>query len=187
MYFNHPEFLYGLPAVLIPLIIHLFNFRRYKKLWFSNIEFLKNITAQTRKQNKLKHLIVLLLRMLAVALIVLAFAGPEPAGHRNRTAPATGGLTAVYVDNSYSMMAEGEEGRLFEEAVSRARELVTHSPRDKRFLLLTNNVRPSQRRVLTKEETLNELDRLTISPATGTVSRVVHNAASIAAEKKYPA
>ena len=185
MYFNHPEFLYALPAVLIPVIIHLFNFRRYRKLWFSNIEFLKNITAQTRKQNKLKHLIVLLLRMLAVALIVLAFAGPEPACRRNH-AVATGGLTAIYVDNSFSMMAEGESGRLFEEAVNNARELVTRSPRDKRFILLTNNVRPSQRRVLTKEETLNELDGLAVSPATGNVAGVVQKALSIAFEKNYP-
>lgn len=184
MYFNHPEFLYGLLAVLIPVIIHLFNFRRYKKLWFSNIEFLKNITAQTRKQNKLKHLIVMLLRMLAVALIVLAFAGPEL--NRNRVPLATGGLTAVYVDNSFSMVAEGENGRLFDEAVASARELVNSSPRDKRFLLLTNNVRPSQRRVLTKEEMLNELDRLEISPAAGAMAGVVKNATSIAAEKKYP-
>jgi hypothetical protein len=84
------------------------------------------------------------------------------------------------------MMAEGESGRLFDEAVNNARELVNSSPRDKRFLLLANNVRPSQRRVLTKEETLNELDRLKISPAMGQMAGVVRNAVSIASEKKYP-
>ena len=187
MFFNHPEFLYGLLAVLIPVIIHLFNFRRYKKLWFSNIEFLKNITAQTRKQNKLKHLIVLLLRILAVALIVLAFAGPELNRNRKRALPTAGGLTAVYVDNSFSMMAEGENGRLFEEAVSKAGELVTHSPRDKRFVLLSNEQRPSQRRVLNKEEVMNELDRLAVSPASRKIENIVSNAASIASEKDYPA
>ncbi len=186
MYFNHPEFLYGLLAVLIPVIIHLFNFRRYKKIWFSNIEFLKNITAQTRKQNKLKHLIVLLLRMLAVALVVLAFAGPEMNRNGNHTLPTAGGLTAVYVDNSFSMMAEGEEGRLFEEAVNNARELIKHSPRDKRFVLLSNDVRPSQRRVLNKEEVMNELDRLVVSPASKEIGSIVSNAHSIASEKNYP-
>ena len=187
MYFNHPEFLYGLLAVLIPVIIHLFNFRRYKKLWFSNIDFLKNITAQTRKQNKLKHLIVLLLRMLAVALIVLAFAGPQLNRNRSRALPTAGGLTAVYVDNSFSMTAEGEEGRLFDEAVNNARDLIKFSPRDKRFVLLTNDVRPSQRRVLNKEEVMNELDRLAVSPANKKISSVANTAGSIANEKNYPA
>ena len=67
MVFSHPEYLYGFFALLIPIIIHLFNFRRYKKLMFSNIQFLKNITVTTKKQNELKHLLVLLARLLALS------------------------------------------------------------------------------------------------------------------------
>ena len=185
MYFNHPEFLYGLLAVLIPVIIHLFNFRRYKKLWFSNIEFLKNITAQTRKQNKLKHLVVLLLRILAIIMIVIAFADPALKSSDSKTAQMADGLTTVYIDNSFSMMAEGENGRLFEEAIANARELVTHSSRDKRFVLLTNNISPVQRRVLSKEAMLNEIEQLNISPVSRTINAVANTASSIAVEKEY--
>jgi len=185
MYFNHPEFLYGLLAVLIPVIIHLFNFRRYKKLWFSNIEFLKNITAQTRKQNKLKHLVVLLLRILAVIMIVIAFADPALKSSDSKTAQMADGLTTVYIDNSFSMMAEGENGRLFEEAIANARELVIHSSRNKRFVLLTNNINPVQRRVLSKEAMLNEIEQLNISPISRKINAVANTASSIAAEKEY--
>ncbi len=185
MYFNHPEFLYGLLAVLIPVIIHLFNFRRYKKLWFSNIEFLKNITAQTRKQNKLKHLVVLLLRILAIIMIVIAFADPALKSSDSKSTQMTDGLTTVYIDNSFSMMAEGENGRLFEEAIANARELVTHSSRDKRFVLLTNNISPVQRRVLSKEAMLNEIEQLNISPVSRKINAIANTASSIAVEKEY--
>jgi hypothetical protein len=184
MYFNHPVFLYGLLAILIPIIIHLFNFRRYKKLYFSNISFLKNITTQTRKQNKLKQIIVLIIRMLAVAAIVLAFAEPvfKKKDHQLLMPNA---LTTVYIDNSFSMMAEGENGRLFEEAISNALELVNHSARDTRFVLLTNDMGPSERRILTKEAVLNEIDRLEISPKIRNLNTIAKNAANIAGEKDY--
>jgi len=186
MYFNHPGFLYGLLAVLIPVIIHLFNFRRYKKLYFSNISFLKNITTQTRKQNKLKHIIVLILRMLAIVAIVIAFA--EPVFRKDDSQIlAADALNTIYIDNSFSMMGEGEDGRLFEEAVSKAQELVNRSARDTRFVLLTNEAGVDQRRILTREAALNEIERLDISPASRNLSSIVSAAASIASEKDYSA
>jgi len=95
MYFIHPEILWWFFLVLIPVIIHLFNFRRYKKIYFSDIEFLKNISRQTKKQNKLKHLIILFLRMLATAFIVIAFASPRLGEKKNVTAS---GVKSIYID-----------------------------------------------------------------------------------------
>ena len=66
MYFQHPEFLTGLLALLIPLAIHLFNFRRHKKVYFSQVKLLKQVTTETKKQRNLLHIIVLTLRMLAI-------------------------------------------------------------------------------------------------------------------------
>jgi len=182
MYFNHPWFLFGLLAVLIPIIIHLFNFRRYKKLYFSNISFLKNITVQTRKQNKLKHIIVLILRMLAVFAIVIAFAGPVFKKNKDKVLPADA-LTIVYTDNSFSMMAEGESGRLFEEAITNAHELVNQSARDASFLLLTNELGSTQERLLSKEAAIGEIDNLEITPENQSLNSIVSRAHSIAEEK----
>ena len=168
MYFIHPEILWGLLALLIPLIIHLFNFRRYRKMPFSNIEFLKNITQQTRKQNKLKHLIVLLLRMTAIAMIVVAFANPRLHGKGENIHSK---VKAVYIDNSFSMMAEGENGMLFENARQLASELVKNSGRDQRYLLQTNDY-SSGKQLLNRDEIVKEIDHLKISPSARMLSSV---------------
>ncbi len=137
MQFTHPEFLYALTAVLIPVIIHLFNFRRYKKILFSNINLLKNITIETKKQNKLKHLLVLLARMLIIIFIVLAFAGPY--FHNAESDKIHSGASMIYLDNSLSMKADGNSGRIFDEALRQSLQLVKKSPKDERFYILTND------------------------------------------------
>ncbi len=185
MSFQHPEFLYLLFAILIPVIIHLFNFRRYKKLMFSNIEFLKNITTQTRKQNQLKHLVVLLLRIFAIIFIVLAFAKPQW-GEGSKEPPGSSVLKAIYIDNSFSMMAEGENGRFFDQALEQARNIVEQSPRDARFLLI-NNEPTSGKRVLSKEAGLPELDNFKRSFSKKDLSAVIRSAQKIANEKDFPA
>jgi len=168
MYFIHPEILWALLAILIPLIIHLFNFRRYRKLPFSNIEFLKNITQQTRKQNKLKHLLVLLLRMAAIAFMVIAFAGPR---FNKQDKTANSKINSIYIDNSFSMMAEGENGILFENARRLASGLIKSSGKDERYLLQTNDYN-SGKLLLNHDEALTEIDHLKVSPATRKLSSV---------------
>ncbi len=183
MSFNHPEFLYGLFAILIPIIIHLFNFRRYKKLYFSNIEFLKNITTETRKQNKLKHLIILLLRILAILFIVLAFAGPQLEKKGIKQKQTGEQLRAIYIDNSFSMMAEGENGALFHEAVNSSRELIKQSGREMRFAVLDNES-SGGRSTLNKEAAFSKLEQTTISPAYRKMSSVIQSGLNLRKEKQ---
>ncbi|MBK8471991.1 MAG: BatA domain-containing protein [Sphingobacteriales bacterium] len=76
MNFLFPAFLAAMAALAIPIIIHLFYFRRFKKIYFSNVKFLREIKEERASRNKLKHYLVLLARLLAVALLVLAFAQP---------------------------------------------------------------------------------------------------------------
>ena len=83
MEFVHPEILWGLGALAIPIIVHLLNFRRYKRVAFSHVAFLQQVERQTRSTQRLKHLLVLLARLLAITGLVLAFAQPftpPPAG-----------------------------------------------------------------------------------------------------------
>jgi hypothetical protein len=183
MSFNHPEFLYALFAILIPILIHLFNFRRYKKLWFSNIQFLKNITTETRKQNKLKQLLILLLRILAVVFIVFAFAGPD-FRKENALPVSSNSLAAIYLDNSFSMMSEGKDGRLFEEALKLATRLMKQMPRDKQFLLISNES-TSGRKLKSKEAILSDLNDVTISPTTRNISSVIRSAEKIKKDKGF--
>ena len=76
MQFVNPLFLFGLFAIAIPVIIHLFNFRKFQKVYFTNVDFIEELKQQTQKQSQLKHLLVLLLRILAIASLVFAFAQP---------------------------------------------------------------------------------------------------------------
>ena len=76
MSFAYPEFLFALAAISVPIVIHLFNFRRFKKVYFSDIRFLKDVEIETKSRNKLKNLLILLSRILAITFLVMAFAKP---------------------------------------------------------------------------------------------------------------
>ncbi|NPA43470.1 MAG: hypothetical protein GXO27_05545 [Chlorobi bacterium] len=78
--FARPEVLYALVLVAVPLIIHLMRFRKFRTVDFPDLAFLKQVEMSSRKSRKLWEYVVLALRTAAVALAVLAFAGPRPAG-----------------------------------------------------------------------------------------------------------
>lgn len=109
MQFQHSELLYALFLLLIPIFIHLFQLRRFKQVDFTNVAFLKKVTIQTRKSSQLKKWITLLLRLLALACIIIAFAQPFTA---TKTALNTEKETVLYIDNSFSMQAKGTNGPL---------------------------------------------------------------------------
>ncbi len=153
MEFLYPGFLYALAALAVPIIIHLFNFRRFKKIPFTNVRFLRDIKQKTRSQNKLRHLLTLLARMAALAFLVLAFAQPFiPADEAERVTDRR--TVAVFLDNSFSMEGESEAGPLIDVAKNRALDIAAaHEPTD-RFLLLTHDFdgrhsRPVSRQVFT--------------------------------------
>ncbi|MCH9659967.1 MAG: BatA domain-containing protein [Bacteroidetes bacterium] len=113
MQFKHPELLYALLLLLIPILIHLFQLRRFQKVAFTNVAFLRKVTLQTRKSSQLKKWLTLLMRMLAIACIVLAFAQPFTA---SKTALNTEKETVIYLDNSFSSQLKGANGPLLERA-----------------------------------------------------------------------
>ncbi|MCF8416015.1 MAG: BatA domain-containing protein [Crocinitomicaceae bacterium] len=114
MKFVHPEFLWAFAVLAIPVIIHLFNFRKYKVLYFPSLSFLKFVDQQTRSTQKLKHYLVLALRLLAFSLLIFAFAQPFiPAESSTKGGKP---VIALYLDNSFSMTAKGTEGELISEA-----------------------------------------------------------------------
>ncbi|MBU2555905.1 MAG: BatA domain-containing protein [Bacteroidetes bacterium] len=170
MSFQHPEFLYGLFAILIPLAIHFFNFRRHKKIWFSHVALLKQITIESKKQRSVLHLIVLLLRILTIILLVIALSQPN---FGKKEATTLSNTQHLYIDNSFSMMQEGARGRLFNNAVNEAKKLVQSSPQNFRFILSTNDFFDRQQKKLSPEETLSALDQIKISPTESKLSSTI--------------
>jgi len=103
MIFLHPEYLWGLLAIVIPIIIHLFDFRKNTKVYFPDIRFLKQVKHSSRKPLKLKQLLILVSRIGFISFLVFVFAQPIlPSSQKNKT---TVGTKVIYIDNSQSMSA----------------------------------------------------------------------------------
>ena len=172
MQFVYPGFLFALSALSIPIIIHLFNFRRFRRILFTNVRFLQEIKQDTRSRSRLKHLLILLCRLLTVAFLVFAFAQPLiPAGNN----AIVGGvkLVSVYIDNSYSMDAVGKNGSLVETAKKKAREIANaYQPADK-FQLLTTDFEARHQRVLNREEFLEMVDEVKSGSSVRNLSEVI--------------
>ncbi|PWK19795.1 BatA domain-containing protein [Xanthomarina spongicola] len=133
MQFKHPELLYALFALLIPIIIHLFQLRKFKKEVFTNVAFLKKVTSQTRKSSQLKKWLILTARMLLLAALILAFAQPYTSKTNTFN---TKKETVIYLDNSFSMQAKGEQGELFKRAIQ---DLIENIDESEKITLFTNN------------------------------------------------
>ena len=132
MQFKHPELLYALFLLVIPILIHLFQLRKFKKVAFTNVAFLKKINIQTRKSNTIKKWLVLLSRMGIFAMLILAFAQPFSTATDSATKTKE---TVIYIDNSFSMQAKGASGQLLRQALQ---DVIVHLPEDQTFTLLTN-------------------------------------------------
>ena len=133
MQFKHPELLYALFLLLIPIIVHLFQLRKFQKIDFTNVAFLKEATLQTRKSSQIKKWLILCTRFLLLAAIILAFAQPFTS---KIDALKTTKETVVYLDNSFSMQAKGNQGELLKRAVQ---DIISHVPENENISLITNN------------------------------------------------
>lgn len=149
--------LFCLFALAIPLIVHLFNFRRHRTVYFSNTATLKNIERESAKTKKLKYIIVLIMRMLFIAGLVFAFASPYKIEQKMTTDDA-GNLVAVYIDNSMSMQSRSSEISLIEDARSSARQLVGNVSPSQRFVLLTNSRNVENEYPMSQDEMLMSID-----------------------------
>lgn len=178
MNFLYPGFLFALFAVAIPVIIHLFNFRKFKRVYFSNVAFLKEIKEQTSSQEKLKNLLILLCRILAIIFLVFAFAKPY-LPTQNKIDASKGNVVSIYIDNSYSMEAVNKEGSLLDEAKRKAREVVKAFEINDRFQLLTNDFEGKHQRLLNGEEFLQAVDEVKISSASKKLQQVINRQQAI--------
>ncbi|TBV26754.1 hypothetical protein DMZ43_06730 [Meridianimaribacter sp. CL38] len=155
MQFKHPELLYALLLLIIPIIVHLFQLRRFKKVEFTNVQFLKNITLQTRKSSQLKKWLTLLTRLLLLACAIIAFAQPYIS---KSSSYKTKSETVIYLDNSFSMQAKGSNGTLLNSAIQ---DIIEHIDENEKITFFTNN---SYKPNTTVKAIKNELIQLSNSP-----------------------
>ncbi|TAK42940.1 MAG: hypothetical protein EPO28_06650 [Saprospiraceae bacterium] len=171
MQFLYPNFLFALAALTIPIIIHLFYFRRFKKVYFTNVRFLKEVKEETSARQKLRNLLVLLMRCLAVALLVFAFA--QPFIPQDVEVKKGENAVSVFVDNSFSMSALSQDVPLVEKAKQRAREIISAYAVEDRFQVLTNDFEGRHQRLVGKEEAIGLVEEIKATPAVRSLSQIL--------------
>lgn len=157
MQFKYPELLWALFLLLIPIIIHLFQLRRFRKTPFTNVQLLHKVVSESRRSNTLKKWLLLCTRLLMLAALVIAFAQPFFAGKSALTAKET----VIYLDDSFSMQAKAENTTLLSTAVQ---ELIQTMPKERTFSLFTNEkvftrvtIKDIQNDLLTLDHTAKQL------------------------------
>lgn len=171
MSFLYPTFLYALSAVIVPVIIHLFNFRKFKRLYFSNVKFLKEVKEQTQSKYQLKHLLILFSRIFAIVFLVFAFAQPYiPSDVAINVGQKA---ISVYIDNSFSMDGVNDNGRLLNQAKKAAYEISKSYQATDLFQLLTNDFEEKHQRFVSSDEFNQFLDEVELSSSVKSLSEVV--------------
>lgn len=152
MQFSHPALLYALFLLIIPIIVHLFQLRKFKKEQFTNVKFLQRVVSQNRKSTRLKKWLVLFCRLVVIACLVLAFAQPFIPSTQSALQQEE---TVIYLDNSFSMQQRGKQGELLKSAVQ---DLLENLPDNQPINLLTNQKIFAQVKPKTLRKKLPDLD-----------------------------
>lgn len=160
MSFLYPLFLVAGLSLAVPILIHLFNLRRYRTVLFPHTRFLKNIQLQSQKQSQLRYRWLLFTRLLFLAALVLAFAQPF-FSRKSSTADARR-LQVIYLDNSNSMTLKQGAVSLLDRAKEAIRRRLQGS--NDRYLLLTND-RPVSYQPLPADRILAALPGIEVSPS----------------------
>ena len=173
MSFVYPQFLWGLLALSIPIIIHLFNFRRTRKVYFSNTTFLRNVKEATTSKLKVKHWLILLARLLFVTFLVLTFAQPFLPNNTQEDTAANK-LVYLYLDNSLSMSSELASGvRSIDQGVSVIDEISNQYPPNTQYKLLTNEFGSFARVPKNSEELRERVAEVSLTGVSRTADEVM--------------
>jgi hypothetical protein len=173
MMFVYPLFLWALAAISVPIIIHLFNFRRYKKVYFTNVKFLKELKQESKSKSRLKALLILLTRCLAIICLVLAFSQPLIQNKKALQVNTGANAVSIYIDNSFSMQNINKQGPLLDVCKTRAKELVKAFGNTGKFQIITNDFEGKHQRFQTIEDALSVVDEIKVSSAVRQLGDVI--------------
>lgn len=171
MKFANPVFFWALLSLAVPILIHLFNFRKFRTVYFTNVRFLRELKQETQSRSRLRHLLVLIARCLMLASLVIAFTQPFIPVSKKTTAGER--AVSIYIDNSFSMDAQGSTSSLLELAKKHALDIVqSYKPSD-RFQVLTNDFESRHQRLLSREQFADMVTAIKPSPAGKRLSEII--------------
>ena len=133
MQFKNPEILYFLFLLILPILVHLFQLRRFKKQEFTNVKLLKELQIQTRKSATIKKWLLLVTRLLLLTALIFAFAQPF---FKAKDFDKKNNELILVIDNSFSMQAKGKSGELLKRTIQ---DILEKTPEDQQLSVLTND------------------------------------------------
>jgi hypothetical protein len=130
-------------AVLFPLLIHIFNRQKVKKILFSSLLFLRSLEKTRMRRVKIKEYLLLIIRSLIILLAVAAFARPAIKGSfGSRMGSHAKTSIVVLLDNSYSLGYETKDGPIFKTAKEKAKQVLSQLQEGDEASLILFNSRP---------------------------------------------
>lgn len=173
MQFIYPEFLYAFFLLAIPIIIHLFNFKRFKTLYFPDVSFLKEIKQRSQATSRIRHILVLLSRLLLLSCLILAFA--QPFWKDNGDVQLQGKVgVQIYLDNSFSMQSQAKQGILFDEAKQRVYTIINSYSLSDQFQIISNSFEADANHWLNQEAAIERIQTIEIDNGSKSLSEIMN-------------
>ncbi|MCS7077975.1 MAG: BatA and WFA domain-containing protein [Bacteroidia bacterium] len=190
MFFLNSAALWGLLAVLIPILIHLINLRRPRKILFSNVSFLQQIEQVQKRSTQIKQWLILITRILAIGCLVLAFANPVWKNRSSypiqvRSLATDNTSNVIILDNSMSMQAQDENGTWFNYAKNYVQILLSHEIIGDEYCLLTfDNAKYSQ--TFVRSQKIKEiLPQIQLTSSVYTLQDIIARANILLGQARY--
>jgi len=183
VFFLYPALLFGLFAASLPILIHLLNRRKLKRIQFPAVRFILLSQKRISRSYRLRHWILLALRTLVVVFLALLLANPIfqiGAGLFAGSGPVS---LVVLLDNSLSMTWSGD-GNGFRQAKDAARLLISGLNDGDRAALISTNIDGKEpfRLKAQKDVLLKELDGIEIADGTANLPAALSKAYELLVE-----
>ena len=179
--------LFALGAAALPVIVHLFHFRRPRKVDFSSLTFVRELQKTTMQRVRLRQWLLLALRLLAIVCLVCAFARPSLTG---QVAGAVGGAArssaALVVDNSLSMTLRDAEGEYLRQAKDIVSGLIREFEERDEIFLRTTAGDDVPRRPLSPAAAIDAVEDIRASAAGVSLLEAVASATEALEEAAHP-
>lgn len=137
MTFLQPYLLFALPLIALPILIHLINQNRHKTIHWAATMFLLQAKRMSKGIARLKYLLIMMARMLAIAGLIFAVSRPMAGGWLGFAAGSQPDTTIIVLDRSASMEEQGPGTSLSkrETALRKISELIATTGNDSQIVL----------------------------------------------------
>lgn len=188
MNFLNPYFLFGLFAIIIPILLHLFNLQKVRKIEFSTLMFLKEIQKSKLRKIRIKQILLLILRLMIIVLLVLGFSNPVYKGYLSGNNPDIRKCGIFILDNSFSMSVKDEYGSYYEQAKNSVINILQlYNPDDKIFLITASRLKGFEKGELKDIGSfIDSLKNLELTSVSYTLSDLVRYTKDIIENESFP-